>query len=314
MSAVFRSAKNPNKNSESELFGRAITMARKPTRKGQDHTLKDNNTSKSGDASKNRVQSLVKGFRVLEAFTAQNAELTMAEVARRAEIDNATAFRFLNTLVEIGYVNQVEGTRKFRLALKVLDLGFNAIARSDLRERARPILRGLTGTINEAASVGVLDGPDVIYVERVQAGLARLGVDIRIGSRVPAYSTAVGHAILAWLPPSAQISILQSRPRKQLTETTPTDLDVLLARLAEVRRRGYAVSDQETVSGVYVLAAPVLDIDGIPLAGLSIAAPAFQTTLKDFENAGARPVMQAARELSLSLQTTGGFASPQPAS
>jgi IclR family transcriptional regulator, pca regulon regulatory protein len=274
-------------------------MARQSTRNGK------------GDRSKNRVQSLAKGFRVLEAFTAQDAELTMAEVARKAGIDNATAFRFLNTLVEIGYVNHVQDTRKFRLALKVLDLGFNAIARLDLRERARPILRGLTGAVNEAASVGVLDGSDVIYVERVQAGLARLGVDIRIGSRVPAYSSAVGHSILAWLPLPAQISILQSQPRKQLTETTPTALDVLLARLVEVRRRGYAVSDQETVSGVYVLAAPVLDIDGIPLAGLSIAAPAFQTTLKDFENAGMRSVMQAARELSLSLQTTGGFASHQ---
>jgi IclR family transcriptional regulator, pca regulon regulatory protein len=99
--------------------------------------------------------------------------------------------------------------------------------------------------------VGVLDGLDVIYVERVQAGLARLGVDIRIGSRVPAYSSAVGHSFLAWLPLPVQISILQSQPRKQLTETTPTALDFLLSRLVEVRRRGYAVSDQETVSGVY---------------------------------------------------------------
>jgi IclR family pca regulon transcriptional regulator len=277
-------------------------MARNPTRKGK------------GGTSKNRVQSLAKGFRILEAFTAQDAELTMAQVARKAGVDNATAFRFLNTLVEIGYVYHVQDTRKFRLALKVLDLGFNAIARLDLRERARPILRGLTGAINEAASIGVLDGSDVIYVERVQAGLARLGVDVRIGSRVPAYSSAVGHSILAWLPQPVQVSILQSQPRKQLTETTLTDPDVLLARLVEVRQRGYAVSDQETVSGVYALAAPVLDIDGVPVAGLSIAAPAFQTTLKDFENAGARSVMLAAQELSLSLQTIGGFVSHQSTS
>ncbi len=126
----------------------------------------------------------------------------MAEVARLAGIDNATAFRFLNMLVEIGYVDRVSDSRKFRLALKVLDLGFNAIARSDLRTRARPILRGLVGEINEAASVGVLDGADVFYVERMQAGLARLGVDIRIGSRVPAYSSAVGHAITGLAVPA----------------------------------------------------------------------------------------------------------------
>jgi IclR family pca regulon transcriptional regulator len=305
VATVFRFAKISNNYSLSEFGKGANIMKSKATRKGK---------GAAAPASKNTVQSLTKGFRVLEAFTVQDTELTMAEVARKAGIDNATAFRFLNTLVEIGYVSRVPDGRKFRLALKVLDLGFNAIARSDLRERARPILRGLTGAINEAASVGVLDGGDVIYVERIQAGLARLGVDIRIGSRVPAYSSAVGHSILAWLPRPAQISILQSQPRKQLTETTPTDLDVLLARLVEVRRRGYAVSDQETVSGLYVLAAPVLDIDGVAFAGLSVAAPAFQTTLKDFENAGARPVVQAAKDLSLALQTTGGFASHQSTS
>ena len=263
--------------------------------------------NKGGASEKNTVQSLAKGFRVLEAFTSQEPELTMAEVARLAGIDNATAFRFLNTLVEIGYVDRVPDSRKFRLALKVLDLGFNAIARSDLRTRARPILRGLVGEINEAASIGVLEGADVFYVERIQAGLARLGVDIRIGSRVPAYSSAIGHAILAWLSRPNQIAVLQSQPRKQLTATTQTDLDTLLVRLEQVKRRGYAVSDQETVSGLYVIAAPILDADGIPLAGLSIAAPAFHTNLKDFEAAGARPVVQAAQALSRALQSSGGF-------
>ena len=142
--------------------------------------------------TKNTVQSLAKGFKVLQAFTAQEAELTMAEVARKCGVDNATAFRFLNTLVDLGYVDKVDNTRRFRLSLKVLDLGFHAIAHSDLRTLARPILRSLVGEVNEAASVAVLDGSDVMYAERVQAGLTQLGVDVRIGSRVPAYSSAVG--------------------------------------------------------------------------------------------------------------------------
>ena len=263
--------------------------------------------AKAAGSEKNTVLSLAKGFRILEVFTAQEPELTMAEVARRAGVDNATAFRFLNTLVDIGYVERVGETRDFRLGLKVLDLGFNAIARSDLRNSARPILRTLVGKINEAASIGVLDGADIIYVERIQAGLARLGVDIRIGSRVPAYSSAVGHAILAWLPQQNQVSILQSQPRRPLTTTTLTDLDTLLERLDQVKRRGYAISDQETVTGLYVLAAPVLDTDGIPLAGLSVAAPAFQTSLKDFEAAGAQPVVQAAQALSRALQSSGAL-------
>jgi IclR family pca regulon transcriptional regulator len=259
------------------------------------------------------VASLAKGFRILEAFTAQQPELTLAEAARKAGVDNATAFRFLNTLVQTGYVERVPHARLFRLTTKVLDLGFNAIAHSDLRTQARPILRSLVGEINEAASVGVLDGASVLYIERMQAGLARLGVDTRIGSRVPAYATAIGHAVLAWLPRASQIAILESQPRPQLTPTTQTKLDALLARLVDVKRRGYAVSNQETVTGLYVLAAPILDSDGAPLAAISVAAPAIQTSLKDFEAAGAAPIVQAARTLSRALQASGGFVHRQSA-
>jgi IclR family pca regulon transcriptional regulator len=259
--------------------------------------------------AKNTVQSLAKGFKVLHAFTAQEPELTMAEVARKAGMDNATAFRFLNTLVSIGYIEKVEGSRCFRLSLKVLDLGFHAIARSDLRTHARPILRSLVGELNEAASIGVLDGSSVMYVERVQAGLTQLGVDVRIGSRVPVYSTAVGQAILAWLPREMQLQVLSGQPLIKLTDTTITDLDALLARLEDIRSVGYALSDGETVAGLYVLAVPVLDIDGIPVAALSVAAPAHRNSLHHFRDNTLDAVVSAAAQLAKSLQATGGYAS-----
>ncbi len=259
--------------------------------------------------AKNTVQSLAKGFKVLQAFTATEPELTMAEVARKAGMDNATAFRFLGTLVNIGYVEKVEGSRRFRLSLKVLDLGFHAIARSDLRTHARPILRSLVGELNEAASIGVLDGSSVMYVERVQAGLTQLGVDVRIGSRVPVYSTAVGQAILAWLPRDTQLQVLRGQPLVKLTDTTITDLDALLARLEDIRATGYALSDGETVAGLYVLAVPVLDIDGIPVAALSVAAPAHRNSLQHFKDNTLDAVVAAAAQLAKSLQATGGYAS-----
>ncbi|WP_208280409.1 IclR family transcriptional regulator [Massilia oculi] len=261
---------------------------------------------------KNTVQSLAKGFKVLQAFTAQEPELTMAEVARRADMDNATAFRFLNTLVNLGYVDKVDNSRLFRLSLKVLDLGFHAIARSDLRTHARPILRGLVGEVNEAASIGVLDGSSVMYAERVQAGLTQLGVDVRIGSRVPAYSTAVGQAILAWLPRETQAKVLAGQPMIKLTDTTITEMDALLARLDHVRDIGYALSNQETVTGLYVLAVPVFDIDGMPVAALSVAAPVHRGTLEQFKENTLEAVLAAARQLSTSLQATGGYASHRP--
>jgi IclR family pca regulon transcriptional regulator len=254
---------------------------------------------------KNVVQSLAKGFRVLEAFSALDPELTLAEVARRAGIDNATAFRLLNTLVMLGYVVRVDATRRFCLSLKTLDLGFNAIARADLRDIARPVLRSLVGSTNEAASLGVLQGAEMVYVERVQAGLTRLGVDVRIGSCVPAYYSAIGHALLAWLPANEQKRILELRPRVKLTPATPTALPEILRRLARVRRSGWALSDQDVVPGLRVLAAPVLDRDGWPVAAVSVAAPSLRMSLPQFQKLATAPLLEAARTIARALEAKG---------
>src|SRR5262245_29548262 len=104
--------------------------------------------------SKSTVLSLAKGFRVLEAFTGADRELTLSDIARRAKLDPGTAFRLVKTLVALGYVQQIEGAKRYMLSLKVLGLGFNAIARMDLHAGARPILRSLVGQVNEAASIG----------------------------------------------------------------------------------------------------------------------------------------------------------------
>jgi IclR family pca regulon transcriptional regulator len=118
----------------------------------------------------------------------------------------------------------------------------------------------------------------------------------------------VGQAILAWLPREQQVQVLEGQPRVQLTPTTLTGLDALLARLEHIRSLGYAASNQETVSGLYVLAAPVLDIDGMPVAALSVAAPSHRSTLQQFQDNTLEAVLEAAQQLSRSLHATGGYA------
>lgn len=257
-------------------------------------------------SKKSTVQSLSKGLRVLETFTADEPELTMAEIARRGQMDNATAFRYLNTLVDLGYVRRIRGTRLFCLSLKVLDLGFNAISHSSLRTVARPILKNLVGEINEAASVGVLEGTDIYYIERVQLGITRMGVDIRIGTKVPAGSTVIGHALLAWLPEDQQREILsRTNPGSLPNGSSEDDYRPVMEKLAQVRRRGYAISDPSNVAGFYAVAAPITDSDQVPLGALSAAAPAIGITLEQFADKSAGPVCEAARKLSLALQSLG---------
>ena len=260
---------------------------------------------KHASNSKNIVQSLAKGFRVLETFSAIETEFTLTEIANRTGLDSGTVFRMVNTLVSMGYLQKVSNTRKFRLSLKVLDLGFNAIARTDLRTVARPILRSLVGEVIEAASLAALDGAEMVYLERVQAGMARLGVDVRIGTRLPAYYTAMGHAVLAFLPREMVSRVLHMQALIKLTSNMPVTIDEINRRLAQVKRLGYAVADPTVVVGLHVLAVPVLDLDSQAIAAISAAAPALNISLQAFIQKTAEPVMEAARTMGKALQASG---------
>ncbi|MBI0535243.1 IclR family transcriptional regulator [Roseomonas sp. KE2513] len=255
----------------------------------------------AGAKDKNLVHSLAKGFRVLEAFTAEEPELLQSEIAVRAGLDAGTTFRMLNTLVSLGYVAPVPRTRRYRLTLKPLELGFNAIARRGLRDLARPVLRGLVGEVNEAASLGVLDDVDVVYVERVQAGLVRMGVDIRVGSRIPATTSAIGQALLAFLPEPNLDAVLAASRFERIGPDVPGSADEVRERLAEVRRDGVALTDWASVNGLRVLAAPVLDRDGYAVAAISVAAPAMRTSRAEIVERAKAPLLARAQELGLAL-------------
>jgi len=254
---------------------------------------------------KNTVQSLAKGFRVLQAFTAEEPELKLSEVARRAGLDNGTAFRLLETLVMLGYLERFLETKQYRLTLKPLDLGFNAIARMDLRTIAQPELRTLVGEVREAASVGILDRDEVVYIERYQEGQARLGVDIRVGSRLPAYCTAIGQSILAFLPRAETRRILGLTRRVKVNDHTPVTLEEIEEKLEEARAAGYAISDSEYIAGLRVLSAPILGADGFAIAALSVAAPSPRMSIREFVALTVGPVTASAAKIAHALSAAG---------
>jgi IclR family pca regulon transcriptional regulator len=257
------------------------------------------------DDSRNLVNSLAKGLRVLEAFTAERPELTLSEVASLAKLDPGTAFRMLNTLVMAGYVSRIPDSKRFRLTLKVTDLGLHAIGRADLRELARPILRSLVGEVNEAASLGVLDGADILYIERVRAGLTRIGVDIRIGTTIPAFWSTIGEAMLAYLPANELSRVLALKPRPGGFPHKPMKRDEIELSLQNVRENGYALRDSYFGSGLRVLAVPVLDVDNYPLAAISVAVPQMQMTPKEFRANALDAVRRAARDIARAIQASG---------
>jgi IclR family pca regulon transcriptional regulator len=258
------------------------------------------------DNPKNQVQSVAKAFSVLQAFGRDLPELTIAEVAARAGLDRGTAFRLIHTLVGLGYLRPVPDGRRFRLTLKCLELGFSVLAAGDLPGHATPLLRDLVPGVADAGSLGMLDRGEVIYLARVEADLSRHGVVRRPGSRIGAYATALGQAIMAWLPPQEQVAHLESGARVKLSERTLTNLDALLARLAEVRAHGYAVSDGENAYGLVTVAAPVLDPQGAPCAGVSLTIGAGRMSSAEFAALAAPQAQRLASELSQAMRLSLG--------
>lgn len=254
--------------------------------------------------SKSSVQSLAKAFRLLEAIAATDTDLTLSELAGAAALDPGTTHRMLNTLVDLGYVDRTEG-RRFTLTLKVLDLGFRAIGRRDIRTLARPLLRALVDEVSEAASLGVPDGSDVLYVERIRAGMTRLGVDIRVGTLIPVANSVIGWAILAFLPPAEQARILAlpSRQRDFHDIRQPADLG---KRLAAVRRQGYALGGSLVSNDLTALAVPVLDRDGFPVAAISVAAPSMRLTADQLHERAFEPLRKTAQLIASGLEANGG--------
>ena len=268
-------------------------------------TAKRNSAGPAGLRS--TVQSLAKGFRLMEAFTADSEEMTLSEVAAKAGLDPGTSFRMLNTLVDLGYVARVPDSRRFSLTLKVLDLGFHAIAHKDLRDIVRPVLRTLVNDTSEAASFAVLNGAEVLYIERVRAGIARLGVDIRIGTTVPAHQTIIGHSMLAFLG-AADLAKLSKLPARQsvaaLGKFGWTDL---APSLANIRRNGYALRDSTLSEGLRILAVPVLDPDRLAIGAISIAAPAARISADEFRKRALKPAQAAARAIARALEAGGSI-------
>jgi IclR family transcriptional regulator, pca regulon regulatory protein len=256
------------------------------------------------EANRNTVQSVAKAFSVLRVFNSAQFGLTISEIASQAGLDRGTAYRLVKTLIELGYLAAVPNTRRFWLTLKCLDLGYSALASGGLRTQARPLFQDLVPRVADAASLGMLDGPDVVYRERVEIDLGRQGPHRPVGSRTGAYAAALGHAILAWKPEDHARMILQSGDRIPLSDRTLTDLDLLCARLKEVRGRGYAVSDGENAFGLRTVAAPVFWPDGIVRAAVSLTVRTSRQSLDDFIADALPPLLETTQALTDAVRMT----------
>ncbi|HWU62238.1 MAG TPA: IclR family transcriptional regulator C-terminal domain-containing protein [Ensifer sp.] len=214
---------------------------------------------------------LMKGLKVIEAFSAERTRLSIAEASEIAGLDRATTRRCLLTLAEGGYADY-DG-KFFTLTPRVLRLGTGCLAAMPLPRVVQPLLDALSQEIGESTSVSILDGAEIVYVARA-AQRRVMSIALMPGSRLPAYCTSMGRVLLASLDPAEARAILASHPRPARTDRTVTDIDALMAILAETRGRGFAFIDQEVEVGLRSLAVPLVNARGATVAALNVGLAA----------------------------------------
>lgn len=215
------------------------------------------------------VQSLARGLAVIRAFDADNAQLTLSDVARKTGLNRAAARRFLHTLVELGYV-RTDG-RVFTLRPRVLELGYSYLSSLSLPELALPTMERLVEQVHDSCSMAVLDGEDIVYVARVPTKRI-MSVAISVGTRFPAYATSMGRVLLAHQDPEWLAGYLAKVSLEPLTPQTISSADQLAETLERVRSDGYCLVDEELEQGLRALAAPVWAGKGRIAAAINVSA------------------------------------------
>ena len=248
-------------------------------------------------------QSLERGLAILGCFTPKRPVLGIADIADELDMSRSTTHRYVITLVALGYLEQ-GASRKYRLGLRVTDLGMSALNSTGLREHARPELEELRQRTSYTANLGVLDGVDVVYVDRARSlrrGQPKSDLDLHPGSRLHAYCTAMGKLLLAYLPAGEQRELLASIKLARRGPNTITSKKALREELDEVRETGFAVNDEEFAAGLYAIAAPVRNEARELVAAVSLSAPATMISLEEMVDALGPHLVSAADRISARL-------------
>src|SRR5271163_935577 len=204
-------------------------------------------------------QSLERGLAILSCFTPKRPVLGIADIADELGMSRSTTHRYVITLVALGYLEQ-GASRKYRLGLRVTDLGMSALNSTGLREHAHPYLEELRQRTSYTTSLGVLDGTDVLYVDRVRSfrrGQGKIDLDLHTGSRLPAYCTSMGKLLLANLPEPEQRELIAAMKLTKRGPNTITSKKALREELEDIAGAGFAVDDEELAADLYAVAAPV---------------------------------------------------------
>ncbi len=250
------------------------------------------------------VKPVYKALQVLLCLGEERRELSMNELCYRVRLPKTTVFRYLHTLCAAGFVSHDPKTDLYRIGLRAWALGQSGHEPQRMREVALPLMHELRDRYNETVNLGILDSTEVVYVEITESRRS-LRMQALLGGRDPAYCTALGKAILAFLPADQWPAHMPSTPSPR-TPKTQLSLPGLQQELALTRERGFAVDDEENEVGACCIGAPIFAASGRVAAAVSLSAPASRLNGRQIQKV-AEAVVQTAVLISGRL----GYSTPR---
>jgi IclR family transcriptional regulator, KDG regulon repressor len=245
------------------------------------------------------VEAVAKAFEVLESFHGSE-EVALGEVSRRVSLNKSRTFRLLHTMAERGYIERSDDGSRYRLGMKLFERAFNV--HRDLQGVARGAMLELNEKFNEVVNLAVLDDGDVIYLEIVEASRP-FHPQATVGCRTPVHRAALGKAMLAFLSPEN----VEQRIGRLVNEISARQASALQRELDQIRRRGYAVDDEDNESGVGCIAAPIFDATDEPVAAIGVSGSAHRILTRG--KVISQAVVSGCGRVSRSLGFSGSYGS-----
>jgi IclR family pca regulon transcriptional regulator len=273
-----------------------------PNRKSRRPDAAASPRRKKSERSSLFVGSVEKAFQVLEAFRDTQRLMSMAEIARAAGLDRSATQRLVHTMEQLGYVRRLPDSPLYGLASRVLRLSYNYLRSREIIDRASPYLLEMTHSLGETSNLQELDHNEIVFLARFP-GRHLVNVDFAVGSRLPAVFTASGRAMLSKLDAARKREIIRATPLLQVTPQTEVDPKVLLQRIDEAAKQGYAIVQNQTVVGDISVAAAITDHGGGPIGAINVSVPSTRWSVQRAHEQLLPHVLLAATSIS---QAKGG--------
>ena len=225
---------------------------------------------------------LEKAMNLLSRFDSSRAEWGVTELSKDLDINKSTVSKILSTLENHRYLVKNAENRKYKLGLRLFELGSLVASQLDPQKEALVYMEELNRKVGETVHLVVMDDFDIVYINKVESPRS-LHIGTRVGGRLPAHCTGVGKVLLAGLSPGELNIFLKKRPLKRFTPSTITDPEYLKEALAQIRLQGYALDNEEFNGGLMCVAAPIKNYSQKIIGAISISGPTNRIREKNLE-------------------------------